>query len=271
MIQFRKLFVVYDPTREEQPALERAVDMAAEGGADVHVFSCTYSDNENSADKSTWATHLLNERQGILDKAVAPLSDRGIKVSTEVEWDRDWCQAAQRASIKCEADLVLKSSYKHSSGARMLNRTSDWTLIRGCLCPVLLVKESEMRETTRVLAAIDICAKTESYERLTQKVIDFGKKLSARGSAEVHIINAFQDFKGVPTRKELKSNTGVEGDRIYIKHGKPEKVIVEHAKKLDVSMVVMGNSTRSGLSGALIGNTVEKVLDKLECDVLSMP
>jgi universal stress protein E len=36
-------------------------------------------------------------------------------------------------------------------------------------------------------------------------------------------------------------------------------------------MVVVGNSARSGLSAMVNGNTVEKVLDKLECDVLSMP
>jgi nucleotide-binding universal stress UspA family protein len=33
----------------------------------------------------------------------------------------------------------------------------------------------------------------------------------------------------------------------------------------------VGNSARSGLSAALHGNTVEKMLDKLRCDVLSMP
>ena len=60
-------------------------------------------------------------------------------------------------------------------------------------------------------------------------------------------------------------------DKIHIKLGEPDKVIVEQAKKLDVSLVVVGNSARSGLSAAFMGNTVEKVLDKLECDVLSMP
>ena len=43
------------------------------------------------------------------------------------------------------------------------------------------------------------------------------------------------------------------------------------ANELDASLVVVGNSARSGLSGAISGNTVEKVLDKLDCDVLSMP
>ena len=69
----------------------------------------------------------------------------------------------------------------------------------------------------------------------------------------------------------LIRSTGIESDKIHIKLGETDKVIIEHAKKLDVSLVVVGNSARSGLSAAFLGNTVEKVLDKVECDVLSMP
>ena len=141
MAQFSNLFVVYDPTHEEQPALQRAADIAEKNSASVHVFACIHSGAEPTADKPTEAKRLLAGQRDILAEAVAPLSDRGIAVSTEVEWDKDWYQAVVRASLKNAADMVLKSSFKHSSGKRMLSKTSDWTLIRECLCPVLLVKE----------------------------------------------------------------------------------------------------------------------------------
>jgi universal stress protein E len=88
---------------------------------------------------------------------------------------------------------------------------------------------------------------------------------------EVHVVNAFMDFKAVPDRQELIRISGVESKKIHIMRGEPEKVIVAQAKKLDVSLIVVGNSARSGFSAALHGNTVEKMLDKLRCDVLSMP
>ncbi|MEH6591600.1 MAG: universal stress protein [Halioglobus sp.] len=267
MEKFESLFVVYDPTRQEQPALERAADMARRMSVKVHIFTCINSDTAKSAE----VKRLIAEQQDILEEVVVPLREEGIAVTTEVEWDKNWYQAAVRASIKSSASLVLKSSYKHSAGKRLLNKTSDWTLIRECLCPVLLVKENFSRCTPRVLAAIDICAKNESYERLNQSVISFGKQIIDSRGAEVHYINAFRDFKGVPDRQELIRNTGIESDKIHIKLGEPDKVIIEHAKKLDVSLVVVGNSARSGLSAAFLGNTVEKVLDKVECDVLSVP
>jgi universal stress protein E len=271
MTQLNNLFVVYDPTREEQPALDKAASIAEGTAVKLHVFVCIFSDTSKSEDPPAEVKRLIAQQQGLLDEVLVPLFARGIDVSTEVEWDKDWYQAVVRASAKCDADMVLKSSYKHSSPKRLLNRTSDWTLIRECLCPVLLVKGRKPREIPRVLAAIDITAKKKSYERLNQKVISVGKEIMEHHGAEVHVVNAFRDFKGMPDRQELIQNTGIDSERIHIKMGEPEKVIVSQAKNLNVSLVVVGNSARSGLSAALHGNTVEKMLDKLKCDVLSMP
>ena len=188
MTQFNNLFVVYDPTRSKQPALEKAVSIAEETSAKIHVFACIFSEIAAPGDSSVEVTRLIAEQQSLLDEVLRPLIDSGIKVSTEVEWDKDWYQAVVRASSKNAADMVLKSSYKHSSPKRLLNRTSDWIVMRECLCPVLLVKGRKPREIPRVLAAIDITARKESYARLNQKVVAVGKDIMKREKAEVHVV-----------------------------------------------------------------------------------
>ncbi len=271
MARFTNLFVVYNPEEKEQPALERAARVAGEVPVTLHVFACIFSDIAKSTDKSAEISRLLAEQRHILERAVAPLIGQGVKVSTEVEWDKDWCAAVIRASIKSGSDLVIKSTFKHSASKRKLAKTCDITLIRGCLCPVLLVKEAGSRDVRKVLAAVDVLARAESYERLNKNVFDFGKQIADTRGIEVHYINSFEDFRSVPSRQELSDNHDVESDNIHIKLGSPDKVIVDLANELDVDMVVVGNSARSGLPAAFLGNTVEKVLDKLECDVLSMP
>ena len=52
-----------------------------------------------SAEKSSEVRTLIDRQREILQSAVSPLLDKGFKVTTEVEWDKDWCQAAVRASI----------------------------------------------------------------------------------------------------------------------------------------------------------------------------
>ena len=52
--------------------------------------------------------------------------------------------------------------------------------------------------------------------------------------------------------------------------GLPEDIIPKHAQQLDAELVVLGTVGRQGISAALIGNTAEHVIDKLNCDVLAI-
>jgi len=267
----KTLFVVFDPTREEQPALERAAAIARERPIQLHVFACIFADAEREADRAEFIRGQLADHKVLLDTAVAPLSQAGIPVTTEVEWDRDWYHAAVRASVRNHADLVLKSSYRHSTRQRLLKRTSDWTLIRECLCPVLLVKEGEQSPLRRVLAAIDIRRDDPTSRKLNQHLLDFGSEVLDAGSAELHFVNAGEDLQSLPDRNTLIRCCGVDSSRIHIQLGRPEDVIIDSARSLQANLVVVGNAARSGFSAAINGNTVEKVLDRLNCDVLSIP
>lgn len=270
-MQFERVFVVFDPTREHQPALERAARIAAETQVELHVFACIFAAPDKNVDRAEQAREAIAIQRKVLDRAVAPLIEQGIKVTSEVEWDEDWYQAAVRASIRHSADVVLKSSYPHSARQRILNRTSDWTLIRECHCPVLLVKDAGAPAKPRILAAVDIRGDEGAYRKLNDQIIDFSQRVTEAANAEIHFVNAFDELHAVPDRNALIKKSGVSSDRIHIQIGNPDEVIVERARNLDASLVIVGNSARSGVSAMINGNTVEKVLDKLDCDVLSIP
>ena len=63
----------------------------------------------------------------------------------------------------------------------------------------------------------------------------------------------------------------IDSDKMRVRLGEPEDVIVDNARELNASLVVVGNAARSGLSALMNGNTVEKIVDRVHCDVLSMP
>lgn len=266
-----KLLVVYDPTREDQPALERAVLVAKKFNASLHLFACIHTDTAGGARTPDAIKQQLEEQQARLDERLAPLAAEGIATSSEVEWDKDWYHAAVRAATRSRADMVLKSSFRHSAGRRMLKTTSDWTLIRECLCPVMLVKTTEIPEHPRILAGIDISVRTEPYEQLNEHILELSRALLENELAEVHVVNAFPDYRVKPSREELMDVAGVDKEHAHVKLGPPDRVIVEMAKRLEASLVVVGNSHRSGLAALMHGNTAEKILDRLDCNVLAMP
>ena len=270
-MEFSKFFVVYDPTREEQPALDRAARIADESQASLHIYTCIYASVEKSADRSQQVQAQIERQRELLDIVAAPLRRRGLSVTAEVEWDRDWCSSVVRASIRNAADVVFKSSLPHSASQRFFNRTSDWTLIRECLCPVLLVKEEADRSSRNILAAIDAREEDEGYAQLNRRIIDFGRRVMDYDHAEVHFVNAHRDLASSTDRQALLRNVGVASDKVRIRMGEPDDVIVASARELNASLVIVGNAARSGLSALVRGNTVEKVVDRVDCDVLSMP
>ena len=270
-MEFNKFFVIYDPTREEQPALDRAARIAGESQAQLHLYACIHSELEKGEDKSQQVRTLIDRQREILEITSAPLRRQGLSVTTEVEWDKDWCESAVRASIRGAADMVFKSSTPHTASQRFFNRTSDWTLIRECLCPVLLVKGETDYSSRNVVAAIDSRDGDENYAQLNRRIIDFSRRVMDNEYAEVHFINAHRDLASSTDRNALLRNVGVSSDKVRIRMGEPDDVIVDNARELNASLVIVGNVARSGLSALVHGNTVEKVVDRVDCDVLSMP
>ena len=173
MMEFTNIFVVYDPAREVQPAFDRAVTIAGTVPVKVHVFAAIFTDIPKSENRAAQIRSLLSRQKAELENIIAPLRANGVEASCEVEWEKDWYHAVVRASVRNSADVVLKSTFKHTPGQRVLNRTSDWTLIRECLCPVLLVKEGAQRELRRVLAAVDIRKGDNGYATLNRHIVDF--------------------------------------------------------------------------------------------------
>jgi universal stress protein E len=267
-MQIDRLLVVYDPTTESQHALERSAIIAGNEGSSVHLYACIYEDTSPGGEADRDAA--LAAQEAILVKAAEPLVREGIPVTTEVEWGKDWYTAIIDAAGRNKAGAVLKSSHPHSKGERRLKKTSDWTLIRECDCPVLLVKMPASKEPRKVLAAIDIGSGKEGYGEMNDTILKFCQRYIGSDQAEISFINAHKDLPSRPDRGTLIRTCGVDVDRIFIEMGNPDEVIVKKAEEQDVNLVVIGNSARSGLSALVKGNTAEKVLDQLECDLLAL-
>lgn len=270
-MEIKNILAVYDPTTDAQPALQRAARLAEGGKLKLYAYSCIYKELGKSAKESGEQEKLISAQQEILNKAVAPFIARGVDVTTEVEWDEDWYEAVVAASDRIDASVVLKASHKHSATQRLLKKTSDRALLRQCDCPVFLVKTELTNDARKILAAIHFLGESESYEQLNKNIIEFSSQFLHAENVELHFINAHKDMSDRPDRGALVRACGVASDRVHIKMGEPDKVIVETAKELGINLVVIGNSARSGLSALINTNTAEKILDELNCDLLALP
>lgn len=277
------LFVIIDPTRKDQPALVRAIDMARQMDGHLHIFCCDYVKEEDLAgfrSRGDAKRTTLKKAKALVEELVAPLRKQGVPLSTEVIWNAGWYQAAAHISARESADLIIKSSYSHKGIQHPLNNRSDFYLIRNAACPVLMTKSGKSHKLETVLAAVALDEKYEEHGTLNNRIISKAKQLSRAAGAQLHLVAALDkapgllnmligDEEGLRTEQELIAERfGVDSSHVHIGKGRAADVIVNSTKSLAPQMLILGTRARKGLKGVLLGNTAEKILDQLEIDVL---
>lgn len=280
------LFVIIDPTRKEQPALVRAVDIAQQVGGHLHVFCCNYVEDEdlvNFRSKSDAKRTTLKNAKAFVEELVDPLRGQGLSVSTEVIWNSGWYQAAAHTSAREGADLIVKSSFSHKGIGHLLHERSDFYLIRNAACPVLMTKSGKSQKLEKVLAAVAIDEKYEEHGTLNNRIVSEARKLARAADAELHLVAALEHVPDLPgllnmlideeqskqTEEELIAERfGVDSAHVHVEKGNAADVIVNAARSLAPQALILGTKARKGLKGALLGNTAEKIVDQLELDIL---
>jgi universal stress protein E len=280
------LFVIIDPTRNEQPALGRAATLAGENGGHIHAFCCVYESDFSQYTSRREAKREIRERaQKKLDALVNPLTSDKVSVATEVYWNEHWFESAVHACARVGADLLLKSTFSHKWRSHILSKRSDYHILRHSPCPVLLSKTVSDRPYRQVLAALALEDNDRKHEVLNNHVVAQAQKLCRESGASLHAVAALEGtpdiariLKIIEDEDEEKRSGeqlisqrfGISAANVHIDYGPAKAVIIETAKKTSADLVVMGTIARSGIAGAVIGNTCEKVLDVLPIDILTV-
>lgn len=213
---------------------------------------------------------------------LAPYKESGLKISSDVYWTADWYAAVSRAAMRADADLVIKSTFRHGKLQRLLHSTSDFTIMRHSPSPVLLVREEKPSAGKLILAALDLESTDEGHIGLNNSVMKHARELSEFTGLPLHVIAATSrkpDLSHVLLGVEeqeggveatLAHAFGVEPANFHMVKGAAKNVIPAQAEHLRAQVVVVGVSARSGVKGVMVGTTAKKVLDKLDCDVLAI-
>lgn len=271
MSKIRKIFAVIDPTTDKQAALIRAQWIASQDSSvALHVYEAIFSTTDNF-DADALQRAELSRHRAWVESLVAPIRIAGNEVTVEVEWTREWRGAIAPAAARAGADLVVKAASFHSGTGRRLLKTSDWTLLRNSHCPVYLVKNDGIEDGAKILVAVDMRREDELHNRLNEQVLEYGRGLVASiPGSSLHAVTAYPNSDNFVYPGDLAERVGIENSRAHAIEGSPESVIPEIAKQIAASIVIVGTAARDGIKAAVIGNTVEKVLDAVDSDILTV-
>jgi len=265
MHKLNKIFVIINPTTDNQYALVRAAEIAKRRKADIFAYLCIHSaieaDNPDELKEVEIARH-----KPWLEKHLQKVKDLGVKVKYEIVWEKDWRKEIGKAAKKQNADLIVKSSNRNPNARKLKMLTSDWALFENASCPVMLVNAAT-DDTGKLLMAVDINREDKKYEEILELVIEHGLSIAKARNAELHVVNAYVDQDDYVHVNDVAKRVGVPSSQVHVVGAQPEQAILQVAKKINAEMVIMGLSTKSKLASRISGFTSEWLLNHLSQDL----
>lgn len=266
----RSILVVLDPEHAHSRALTRAKLIAGVTKARLHLLMC---------DKK-------QDHSALLSLLSSQLRDDGyVNVTHEQYWEESLHKSIIHVQQAEGCELVIKEHRPDNPLRKALLTPDDWKLLRQCPCAVLMVKSERPWMGGKILAAVDVGNQDEDHRRLHASIIDHGYAIASLAKGELHVISAhpspmlsasdpvYQLTETIEQRyreacKAFQAEFDVSDDRLHIAEGPADVLIPYTEKQCDAVVTIIGTVARTGISGALIGNTAEVVLDSLEGDVL---
>jgi len=207
-----------------------------------------------------------------------------LPVELEFTKERPWLEIIRRVQSG-RNDFVVVG--RRNDAGSMLGSTTR-KLMRYCPAPVWAVKADTELVHDRILAASDLTA-------VGDRAVELGAYVAAACDAELHVVHAWQ----VPLQVQMSAETvGQEAHqaelqkihddavkhlegvleacqaspkaKLHVGRDAASRAILEGTKALDPELVVMGTVSRTGIPGLLVGNTAEKLLDRIECALLTV-
>lgn len=222
-----------------------------------------------------------------LSRCVRPID--GIDVASIIDVGDPALAVVVRA-IAARHDLLVVTDDGDQAHRATIRR-----LVRKSPCPVWVLRPSRAKRV-RVLAAID---PEPDQHALNRSILEIAQSVADAEAAELHVACAWELFGEATMQSsafvhvdpeeidsqrrnvrlaheravdELVGRHIVDRKRVavHVHAGPPSRVIADVVSRHHINLLVMGTFGRTGVSGLVMGNTAEQVLDELRCSVVAV-
>jgi len=301
MERFKKILLVLNPESEEFTALARGVILARQNQASLDVVVVPEHLPLDDLPLGTRTVIGLLDRDELRDtvarrqwklvqKGLTALSADDLEVSISVEWSNTPFLTIVRKVLRDGHDLLIKTAEHVFGPAAALFHPTDRHLMRKCPCPVWMIRPEKHAAYKRILAAVDSFRRDEINADLNRHILDLACSQATRDNAELHVVHAYHvrsqvllptgidvdEYRNAVTRlhrerlDELLEGLSIPTQHVHLEEGWPGEVIPAIARREGADMIVMGTLARVGIPGVFIGNTAERALDHVDCDILAI-
>lgn len=258
-----KVLVVVDPSKQQHPALDKALLLANHAAGDISVkmvFLLTPSQQSTSESSS-----IMVESEWIKENIYSRMIEGKMDFSVLLGWGNGYNDVILDASNELQPTLTLMPYYSDKSIGRVFS-DERWKLLRNANNPILITSQSEREFSLRMLCAFK--TQDPEHEERNKRIAEVAQRFSATFGLEAHAVNAYDNSMEFPDRTKISAMSGIKNENVHVTLGEPEDVICDTANEIDADLIILASQQRKGWKGALRGNTIEKILERLDRDIL---
>lgn len=299
MKRFKTILVATDTRFDNHPILEGAAEIAHHNGATLKIVDVvpefSWITRKTAPDLEHIVELLRQEKKEKLEALVAPIRDKdALDVQTKVLSGNASVQIV-REVLRGDHDLVMAVAKGKNSTVKGFFGHTAMRLLRQCPCAVWLITPGTTPTFKHILGCVDTSSDRALDVELNEKVYELTLSISKYHNARFSILHAWflygETVLGARLQPEdveayvehdrahrakqldrfLKQyDNSANSENVHLVKGEAPEVISSFVSENDVDLVVMGTLARSGLTGMFMGNTAEKILNRLDCSVLAL-
>ncbi len=298
---FNNILVVVDAEADAQPALTQAVALAKASNAAVTVVDALEQRSDelrmfSIGGRPDIVEAVVQDRAARLEDLVRATDTGSLRIETQVLYGTAFIEIIKMV-IQHKHDLVIRSASERDTKHRLLFGGTAMSLIRKCPCPVWVLGPEADTAVGRIMAAVNPIPSEPGTVVLSERVIRVANSLSSMFQADLHVVHAWTFYYEKTLRNRLdiapeevdrivrdiesayrsgvdalvrKCNVTLPPRQLHFLRGRPSVLIPDAVESQQIDLLVMGSVARAGIPGLLVGNTAEKILQKVDCAVLTL-
>lgn len=298
MHRFKNILVATDTRFDQSIVIDEAAKLAKSEGASLKVVDVMpdlpWAARLAMKDPDHVMALMVEEKETKLAEIVAKLKEDGIDVTSEVLRGQTSLELI-RAVLRGGHDLLLRTNKgRTSKETGFFGRTSK-QLLRKCPCPLWLMRESDNSSYSNILACVETASGEDVDKELNTLICELAAEVAACHQTKYSVMHTwalwneqmlksrlseeeFTEMRVAAEKEEEKSfneflvSQGLDPSQPtnHLVNGECWTAIPEFAKESNVDLIVIGTVSKAGLQGVLMGNTAERILNRVECDVLAV-
>lgn len=293
---FHKILVVIDSSRTEHKELQRAMKLADQTNAHLHLIDIVRDVGLTIRLLSSEYEHihalLVREKQEEITSLLERCRAHGISATGEI-LEGPSSQRTIEAAHHFGADLVIRAAKGTGSLESSYLGSSAQKLLRRLPCAVWLTAAECEPQIERIVAAVDATPHDESHRRLNRRILEVAIGLANQERCKLlvcYVWNLYgseqlqhrlpqseyellmeqnrrehmQSFEELLAEFDLHAT----GPQARLIEGEPSTAIPQLCNDEQCSLLICGSVSRHGIAGLMLGNTAERICNRVACSQL---